>query len=158
MDQPILRFQNTFLIFGFEIITQLTRYVSWIVLRLPPSLDGIQKIVQYFWLANTLVAKLSLNKNTSFHGTNTINNASFFYFKNGFGFFISSTKRPLDRCAAFQSVVLMVYYLISMKSRLMKYFRSIGRVVKIGLELIFFNKITVKTRDYSRTWIFLSYP
>lgn len=155
MDQPILRFQNTFLIFGFEIITQLTRYVSWIVLRLPPGLDGIQKIVQYFWLANTLVAKLSLNKNTSFHGTNTINNASFFYFKNGFGFLISSTKRPLDRCVAFQSGVNGL--LSHQHEKPVNEIFSIGRVVKIGLELIFFNKITVKTRDYSRTWIFLSY-
>ena len=79
----------------------------------------------------------------------------FFYFKNGFGFLISSTKRPLDRCAAFQSGVNGL--LSHQHKKPVNEIFSIGRVVKIGLELIFFNKITVKTRDYSRTWIFLSY-
>ena len=132
-----LRFQKTFLIFGFEIITQLTRYVSEIVLRLPPGLDGIQNIVQYFWLANTLVAKLSLNKDTSFHSTNTINNVFimrlFSTSKMVLAFRFSLQRNFLDRCAAFQSGANGLLSHQHVKPVNENIF-SIGWVVKIGLE------------------------
>lgn len=123
----------------FSFITQLTRYVSQIVLRLPPGLDGIQNIVQYFWLANTLVAKLSLNKNTFFHGTNTINNViimCLFSTSKMVWLFDFHYKEPLDRCAAFQSGVNGLLSHQHVKPVNEKFF-SIGRVVKIGLEIFF---------------------
>ena len=99
----------------------------------------MQNIVQYFWLANILVAKLSLNKNTSFHGTNTIDNEiimRLFLFQKWFSFLFPLQRDLLDRCATFQSGVngLLSHQHVKPVNEI---FFSIGQVVKIGLEFFF---------------------